>query len=82
MLNHRRVAGARDLFGQLWKEYSLADSRYLTSDTFLVCMESVTAVCQIHCFIQQILKSSISIGLTLPLFPYDNSSAGALLDSS
>lgn len=32
-----------DVFGQLWKEYSLSDSRYLTQDAFTVCMESVTA---------------------------------------
>lgn len=29
---------------QAWKEYSLSDSRYLTSDIFVVCMETVTAV--------------------------------------
>jgi cholestenol Delta-isomerase len=34
---------AQDLFGQLWKEYSLSDSRYLTSDAFVLWMESVTA---------------------------------------
>lgn len=34
-----------DLFGQLWKEYSLSDIRYLTRDPFLVCMETVTAFC-------------------------------------
>lgn len=28
----------------MWKEYALSDSRYLTSDTFTVCMEAVTAV--------------------------------------
>lgn len=32
-----------DLFGQLWKEYSLSDSRYMIRDSFVVCMESVTA---------------------------------------
>lgn len=32
-----------DLFGQLWKEYALSDSRYMTRDSFVVCMESVTA---------------------------------------
>lgn len=32
-----------DVFGQLWKEYSLSDSRYLTLDSFLVPMEAVTA---------------------------------------
>lgn len=31
------------LFGQLWKEYSLSDSRYLTLDAFVVTMEAVTA---------------------------------------
>ena len=34
----------QDFFGQLWKEYSLSDSRYLTSDPFVLCMETVTAV--------------------------------------
>lgn len=33
-----------DFFGQLWKEYSLSDSRYMTSDPFVLCMESITAV--------------------------------------
>jgi cholestenol delta-isomerase len=32
------------LLGQMWKEYSLSDSRYLTGDTFVVCMETITAV--------------------------------------
>ncbi|MCJ1232535.1 hypothetical protein MMC14_000488 [Varicellaria rhodocarpa] len=42
-LNHTRMAGMQDFFGQLWKEYSLSDSRYLTSDPFVLCMETVTA---------------------------------------
>ncbi|MCJ1361924.1 hypothetical protein MMC16_001025 [Acarospora aff. strigata] len=42
--NHTRMGGMQDLFGQLWKEYSLSDSRYLTSDPFVLCMETVTAV--------------------------------------
>jgi cholestenol delta-isomerase len=33
-----------DLFGQLWKEYAKSDHRYLTRDSFTVCMETVTAV--------------------------------------
>jgi cholestenol delta-isomerase len=33
-----------DLFGQMWKEYSLSDSRYLTQDSFVTCMEAVTAM--------------------------------------
>lgn len=43
--NHTRMGGALDLFGQLWKEYALSDSRYLTSDPFVLCMESITAIC-------------------------------------
>ena len=43
--NHARLAGMQDFFGQLWKEYSWSDSRYLTSDPFVLCMETVTAVC-------------------------------------
>ena len=38
------MGGAQDLFGQLWKEYALSDSRYLTSDPFVLCMETITAV--------------------------------------
>jgi cholestenol Delta-isomerase len=44
-LNHTRMGPAQDLFGQLWKEYAFSDSRYLTSDPFVLCMETVTAVC-------------------------------------
>jgi hypothetical protein len=42
--NHTRMAGMNDFFGQCWKEYSLSDSRYLTSDPFVLCMETITAV--------------------------------------
>ncbi|KAK2606318.1 hypothetical protein QQS21_003249 [Conoideocrella luteorostrata] len=42
--NHFDMASKGDLFGQLWKEYSLSDSRYMTQDPFVVCMETVTAV--------------------------------------
>ncbi|KAI8053933.1 putative EBP domain protein [Syncephalis plumigaleata] len=41
---NRTIAGHSTLFGQLWKEYSLSDSRYLRSDLFMVCMEGITAV--------------------------------------
>ena len=44
VLNHTRMGPATDLFGQLWKEYSMSDSRYLTSDPFVLCMETITAV--------------------------------------
>ncbi|KAK2059572.1 emopamil binding protein [Colletotrichum caudatum] len=41
--NQANVPASVDVFGQLWKEYSLSDSRYLTRDPFVVCMETVTA---------------------------------------
>ncbi|KAK4034865.1 Emopamil-binding protein [Parachaetomium inaequale] len=42
---HNGAMPARiDLFGQLWKEYAKSDRRYLTRDSFVVCMETVTAV--------------------------------------
>lgn len=44
MFNHASMGSKQDLFGQLWKEYALSDSRYLTSDSFTVCMECITAV--------------------------------------
>jgi cholestenol Delta-isomerase len=44
-VNHGRMGPAQDIFGQLWKEYALSDSRYLTSDPFVLCMETITAVC-------------------------------------
>lgn len=34
----------QSVFGQLWKEYSLSDSRYLTKDGSVLCIESITAV--------------------------------------
>lgn len=37
--NHHQVARAQGLFGQLWKEYALSDSRYLISDTFVLSAE-------------------------------------------
>lgn len=42
--NFRTVGGSSHLFGQLWKEYSLSDSRYLTQDSFVTCMEAITAI--------------------------------------
>lgn len=43
--NHNTLGGSGHLFAELWKEYSLSDSRYLRSDAFLVGMESITAIC-------------------------------------
>lgn len=39
-----KVAGLQSLYAQLWKEYTLSDSRYLTSDVFTVCVETITVV--------------------------------------
>ncbi|KAL5335370.1 Emopamil-binding protein [Aspergillus crustosus] len=44
MIHHDRMASAQDFFGQLWKEYALSDSRYLTSDTLVLCMETITVL--------------------------------------
>ncbi|KAJ1930487.1 hypothetical protein IWQ60_000272 [Tieghemiomyces parasiticus] len=44
VLNHRTLAGDQGILGQLWKEYSHSDSRYLSSDTFVLLMEAVTAI--------------------------------------
>ncbi|KAI2466573.1 EBP-domain-containing protein [Annulohypoxylon bovei var. microspora] len=43
VLNHATVASSQNLFAQLWKEYALSDSRYLTSDFFMLSVESITA---------------------------------------
>ncbi|KAH8152604.1 uncharacterized protein LAJ45_03445 [Morchella importuna] len=39
-----RIAGNTHLFAQLWKEYALSDSRYMSYDAFTVAMERVTAI--------------------------------------
>ncbi|KAF4783243.1 emopamil binding protein [Colletotrichum scovillei] len=44
ILNHKSLASDQSLFGQLWKEYALSDSRYLTSDPFMLCVESFTVI--------------------------------------
>lgn len=46
LYNHAALAGSQDLFAQLWKEYALSDSRYLTSDPFMLCVEAITVVCK------------------------------------
>jgi cholestenol delta-isomerase len=38
------MASAQDFLGQLWKEYALSDSRYVTSDTLVLCLETMTVV--------------------------------------
>ncbi|EAQ91049.1 hypothetical protein CHGG_02984 [Chaetomium globosum CBS 148.51] len=44
VLNHATIASSQSLFAQLWKEYALSDSRYLTSDPFMLCIESLTVL--------------------------------------
>ncbi|PSS25605.1 hypothetical protein M430DRAFT_39664 [Amorphotheca resinae ATCC 22711] len=44
VLNHHRMGGMQDFFGQLWKEYALSDSRYMLSDPFLLCIETSTVI--------------------------------------
>ncbi|KAG0290896.1 hypothetical protein BGZ96_005654 [Linnemannia gamsii] len=40
---HRTLAGDQHPLAQVWKEYSLSDSRYLSSDSFVLIMERITA---------------------------------------
>lgn len=43
-VNHANMGGLQTFFGQLWKEYALSDSRYLTQNVFVFCVEAMTAV--------------------------------------
>jgi len=42
--NFKTIASRTDLLADCWKEYSYSDSRYLSADTFVLVMESITAV--------------------------------------
>ncbi|KAI2642870.1 Emopamil-binding protein [Xylaria nigripes] len=44
ILNHTTIASSQSLPAQLWKEYALSDSRYLTSDFFMLSVESITVL--------------------------------------
>ena len=44
VLNNSTLISQQSFFGQLWKEYGLSDSRYLSQDPFVLCIESVTVV--------------------------------------
>ncbi|ORX92263.1 Emopamil-binding protein, partial [Basidiobolus meristosporus CBS 931.73] len=41
--NYASLAGDQFVLGQVWKEYSKGDSRYLSSDPFVLNMERITA---------------------------------------
>ncbi|KAK9760269.1 hypothetical protein K7432_015907 [Basidiobolus ranarum] len=43
VLNYDSLAGDQSILGQVWKEYSKGDSRYLSSDSFMLSMERITA---------------------------------------
>ncbi|KAI8869134.1 Emopamil-binding protein [Ramicandelaber brevisporus] len=40
--SHRTLAGDGFILGQVWKEYAISDSRYLSSDTLLWTIELIT----------------------------------------
>jgi cholestenol Delta-isomerase len=44
VLNAHQMGKMTDIFGQLWKEYTLSDSRYLAQDGFVWCVETMTVV--------------------------------------
>ena len=43
-LHQANLGSLNTLAAQWWKEYAMADSRYLTQDAFVLCMETTTAV--------------------------------------
>ncbi|KAI9892708.1 MAG: hypothetical protein M1814_001128 [Vezdaea aestivalis] len=60
-VNHASMGPSQSLFGQLWKEYALSDSRYLTSDPFVLCMESITAVGSIQSLLRNLCSQNLQI---------------------
>lgn len=42
VFNHKTFASRQDLFAQLWKEYALSDSRYISGDPTVLCAEAIT----------------------------------------
>jgi cholestenol Delta-isomerase len=44
-IHHATMPSRTDSLGAAWKLYALCDSRYMTADAFVVCMETVTAWC-------------------------------------
>jgi len=42
--NFATLGAKQTLIGQMWKEYAFSDSRYLTQNAFVLCMEAVTAM--------------------------------------
>ncbi|KAK3942988.1 putative 3-beta-hydroxysteroid-Delta(8),Delta(7)-isomerase [Diplogelasinospora grovesii] len=44
VVHHATLASSQAPFAQAWKEYALSDSRYLTSDPFMLCIETLTCL--------------------------------------
>jgi cholestenol delta-isomerase len=40
--NFTKIAGQRNIVAELWKEYALSDSRYLTDDAGVFCLEAIS----------------------------------------
>ena len=45
VFNNDDLASKQHLFAQLWKEYALSDSRYLSRDPLVLCAEVITVAC-------------------------------------
>jgi hypothetical protein len=48
VMNAHEITSQQGLWAQLWKEYAMSDSRYLTVDSRVLCLEVITVVCVIH----------------------------------
>jgi len=44
LVYHATLLSRIDLPAQLWKEYAISDSRYLSEDTFVLAIERITVV--------------------------------------
>lgn len=44
LVYHATLLSRIDLPAQLWKEYAISDSRYLSGDTFVLAIERITVV--------------------------------------
>ncbi|KAK4190090.1 Emopamil-binding protein [Podospora australis] len=44
VFTHATLPSSQSFFAQLWKEYSLSDSRYIASDPFMLCIEGLTMI--------------------------------------
>ena len=42
--NFSKIAGQTNFVAELWKEYALSDSRYLTDDTGVFSLEAISVV--------------------------------------